>query len=91
MPEGNEIHSWAERHTKPFAGRKLHVEMRFPSGTNTKLTRAFPLLLGIPKGACSVVFIAENAHRCGSSTPHLQGKCSMGVHTRHPEEVWMQR
>ncbi len=27
-------------------------------------SKAFPLLLGIPEGACSGVFIAENAHRC---------------------------
>ena len=26
MPEGNEIHRWAERHTKAFVGKKLHVE-----------------------------------------------------------------
>ena len=26
MPEGNEIHRWAERHTRAFAGRKMHVE-----------------------------------------------------------------
>jgi len=26
-------------------------------------------LLGIPKGVCSGVFIAENAHRYGSPTP----------------------
>ena len=26
MPEGNEVHRWAERHTKAFVGKKLHVE-----------------------------------------------------------------
>ena len=26
MPEGNEVHRWAERHNAAFAGRKLHVE-----------------------------------------------------------------
>ncbi len=26
MPEGNEIHRWAERHTQAFVGRKMHVE-----------------------------------------------------------------
>src|ERR1700761_2760775 len=26
MPEGNEIHRWAERHTTAFAGKKMHVE-----------------------------------------------------------------
>ena len=26
MPEGNEVHRWAERHTAAFAGRKVHVE-----------------------------------------------------------------
>jgi endonuclease-8 len=26
MPEGNEIHRWAERHTKAFVGKKMHVE-----------------------------------------------------------------
>ena len=26
MPEGNEVHRWAERHTAAFAGRKMHVE-----------------------------------------------------------------
>lgn len=26
MPEGNEIHRWAERHRSAFAGRKMHVE-----------------------------------------------------------------
>ncbi len=26
MPEGNEVHRWAERHTVALAGRKLHVE-----------------------------------------------------------------
>ena len=25
MPEGNEVHRWAERHTAAFAGRKLNV------------------------------------------------------------------
>lgn len=25
MPEGNEVHRWAERHNAAFAGRKLHV------------------------------------------------------------------
>ena len=25
MPEGNEVHRWAERHTEAFAGRKLNV------------------------------------------------------------------
>ena len=26
MPEGNEVHRWAERHTEAFAGRRMHVE-----------------------------------------------------------------
>ncbi len=26
MPEGNEVHRWAERHTEAFVGKKLHVE-----------------------------------------------------------------
>lgn len=26
MPEGNEVHRWAERHTAAFMGRKMHVE-----------------------------------------------------------------
>lgn len=26
MPEGNEVHRWAERHTAAFVGRKMHVE-----------------------------------------------------------------
>jgi len=26
MPEGNEVHRWAERHTEALVGRKLHVE-----------------------------------------------------------------
>ncbi len=26
MPEGNEIHRWAERHTEAFEGKKMHVE-----------------------------------------------------------------
>lgn len=26
MPEGNEIHRWAERHHRAFAGKKMHVE-----------------------------------------------------------------
>ncbi len=26
MPEGNEVHRWAERHTEAFEGKKLHVE-----------------------------------------------------------------
>lgn len=26
MPEGNEVHRWAERHTKAFVGRRMHVE-----------------------------------------------------------------
>ena len=26
MPEGNEVHRWARRHTAAFAGKKLHVE-----------------------------------------------------------------
>ena len=26
MPEGNEIHRWAERHTTAFVGKKMHVE-----------------------------------------------------------------
>ena len=26
MPEGNEVHRWAQRHTDAFAGRKMHVE-----------------------------------------------------------------
>ncbi len=26
MPEGNEVHRWAERHNAAFAGKKLHVE-----------------------------------------------------------------
>ncbi len=26
MPEGNEVHRWAQRHTQAFAGRKMHVE-----------------------------------------------------------------
>jgi endonuclease VIII len=33
LPEGNEIHRWAERHTTALAGKKLHVESpngRFP-------------------------------------------------------------
>jgi endonuclease-8 len=33
MPEGNEIHRWAERHNLAFAGKKLHVDSptgRFP-------------------------------------------------------------
>ena len=25
MPEGNEVHRWAERHNTAFAGRKLNV------------------------------------------------------------------
>ena len=26
MPEGNEVHRWAERHTQAFEGKKMHVE-----------------------------------------------------------------
>jgi endonuclease-8 len=26
MPEGNEVHRWAERHTRAFVGKKMHVE-----------------------------------------------------------------
>ncbi|HEY4357514.1 MAG TPA: DNA-formamidopyrimidine glycosylase family protein [Acidobacteriaceae bacterium] len=26
MPEGNEVHRWAERHNRAFAGKKIHVE-----------------------------------------------------------------
>jgi endonuclease VIII len=26
MPEGNEVHRWAERHNRAFAGKKMHVE-----------------------------------------------------------------
>ncbi len=26
MPEGNEIHRWAERHAAAFVGKRLHVE-----------------------------------------------------------------
>lgn len=26
MPEGNEVHRWAERHTEAFVGKKMHVE-----------------------------------------------------------------
>ncbi len=26
MPEGNEVHRWAERHTEAFAGKRMHVE-----------------------------------------------------------------
>lgn len=26
MPEGNEVHRWAERHTEAFVGRRVHVE-----------------------------------------------------------------
>ncbi len=26
MPEGNEVHRWAERHAEAFAGKKMHVE-----------------------------------------------------------------
>jgi endonuclease-8 len=26
MPEGNEIHRWADRHNQAFAGKKMHVE-----------------------------------------------------------------
>lgn len=26
MPEGNEVHRWAERHTAAFVGKKMHVE-----------------------------------------------------------------
>ncbi len=26
MPEGNEVHRWADRHTAAFVGRKMHVE-----------------------------------------------------------------
>ena len=26
MPEGNEVHRWAERHTEAFVGRKLHID-----------------------------------------------------------------
>jgi endonuclease-8 len=26
MPEGNEIHRWAERHTRAFVGKKMHVD-----------------------------------------------------------------
>ena len=45
MPEGNEIHRWAERHNTAFAGKKLRVESpngRFPDATaldNQKLER----------------------------------------------------
>ena len=38
--------------------------------------RAFSLLPDNPKVTCSGVFIAENAHRCGNPTLHLQGKRS---------------
>ena len=38
MPEGNEVHRWAERHMAAFAGRKLHVE-----GPNGRFTE--PALL----------------------------------------------
>jgi len=41
-------------------------------GSGPDTPRAFSLLLGIPEEACSGVFIAENAHRCGSPTLHLQ-------------------
>ena len=40
MPEGNEVHRWAERHTAAFAGRKIHVE-----GPTGRFTEA-PLLDG---------------------------------------------
>jgi endonuclease VIII len=45
LPEGNEIHRWAERHNTAFAGKKLRVESpngRFPDATaldNQKLER----------------------------------------------------
>ena len=45
MPEGNEIHRWAERHNTAFAGKKLRVESpngRFPDAAaldNQKLER----------------------------------------------------
>lgn len=35
MPEGNEVHRWAERHTAAFAGRRMHVE-----GPNGRFTDA---------------------------------------------------
>ncbi len=44
-------------------------------------TRAFSLLLCIPEGGCSGVFIAENAHRYRSPTLHLQGKCSRAYYS----------
>jgi endonuclease VIII len=36
MPEGNEVHRWAERHTAAFAGRKLRVA----PGPNLRFTEA---------------------------------------------------
>lgn len=45
MPEGNEIHRWAERHSTAFAGKKLRVESpngRFPDAValdNQRLER----------------------------------------------------
>ena len=48
MPEGNEIHRWAERHNAAFAGKKLRVESpngRFPDAAavdNQTLERVLP-------------------------------------------------
>src|SRR5579875_3931154 len=36
VPEGNEVHRWAERHTAAFAGRKLRVA----PGPNLRFTDA---------------------------------------------------
>lgn len=35
MPEGNEIHRWAERHNRSFAGKKMHVES--PNGRSPEV------------------------------------------------------
>ena len=35
MPEGNEIHRWAERHGRAFAGKKMHVES--PNGRSPEV------------------------------------------------------
>jgi hypothetical protein len=51
-----------------------------PDGRNQILClpRAFSLLLGFVKRACSGVFIGENAHRTHVPGLHPQGKCSSG-------------
>ncbi|WP_263418558.1 hypothetical protein [Terriglobus albidus] len=61
----------------PISAEALHYTYR------ENALVAFSLLLGIPEEKYCGVFIAENAHRCGSPTLHLQGKCSNGF-----EETW---